>query len=261
MQLRVWLIVVNIVVLSLMTAQAKTVVRVGAYEFPPYVEIKHGVASGFTIELIRQLNQLQSDYHFELFLTTPIRRHQDYQQNLFDAIFFEDIFWGWAQRQIDIDHSAAFAKDDEVFIALKSTSQQQSWFDDLHERTIAGILGYHYKLVNYETDPERLASHYNMILVNDHQASIELVLKKRADTAIVTRSFLSHYLAEYPKAHQQLLISDRVDQSYQHQLLMNPEHPLAIDTLYQWVQQLLHQSELSLQWHQSGLKVLPQEND
>ncbi|MCH8537269.1 MAG: transporter substrate-binding domain-containing protein [Alkalimonas sp.] len=247
--------------MSLLTVQAKTVVRVGAYEFPPYIEIQHGVARGFTVDLIRQLNRLQNDYHFELFLTTPIRRHQDYQQNLFDAIFFEDHFWGWAQREIAIDNSAAFAKDDEVFIALKSTSQQQGWFDDMHEKTIAGILGYHYNLVNYETDPERLATTYNMILVSDHQASIELVLKKRADTAIVTRSFLSRYLAKHPEAHQQLLISNRVDQSYQHQLLINPDHPLPIETLYQWVQQLLHESELSEQWQQSGLTLLPQESD
>lgn len=257
MRYRVLLGLGLIVAMHIFAVHAKTAVRVGGYEFPPYIEIQHGVARGFTIDLIQQLNQLQDDYHFELVLTTPFRRHQDYQQGLFDAIFFEDHFWGWAQRKIAIDNSPAFAKDDEVFIVLKSTSEQQSWFEDMHEKTIAGILGYHYQLVNYETDPERLATTYNMILVNDHSASIELVLKQRADTAIVTRSFLSRYLAEHSEAAEQLLVSDRVDQTYQHQLLISPEHPLTVETLHQWVQELLHQAELSPQWQQSGL-VLPE---
>lgn len=248
-------------VLHINAVHAKTVVRVGGYEFPPYIEVRYGVASGFTVDLIQQLNQLQQDYHFKLVLTTPFRRHQDYQNNLFDAIFFEDYFWGWAQRDIVIDHSPAFAKDDEVFIVLKSLTDQQSWFDDLNEKTISGILGYHYNQANFETDPERLAISYNMILVNNHNASIELVLKKRADTAIVTRSFLSRYLAEHSEVREQLLLSDRIDQTYQHQLLINPEHPLAIETLYQWVHKLLHQAEISKQWQQSGLVLLIPEND
>ncbi|SEA47045.1 transporter substrate-binding domain-containing protein [Alkalimonas amylolytica] len=237
---------------------AKTVVRVGAYQFPPYIELEHGLAKGFTVELIRQLNRMQQDYQFELVLTTPIRRHQDYQQGLFDAIFFEDPYWGWVQRGIEIDHSPAFAKDDEVFIALASNAHSQQWFDDIHDKTIAGILGYHYRITNYETDPELLATKYHMTLVNDHQASIELVLKQRTDTAIVTRSFFHQYLRSNPESSDKIIISDRVDQSYQHQLLINPEHGLAIETLYQWVLQILQQEQLSHKLHHYGLTQLPE---
>ncbi|MDP4535791.1 transporter substrate-binding domain-containing protein [Alkalimonas collagenimarina] len=238
-------------------ASAKNLVRVGGYEFPPYIELEHGLAKGLTVELIRQLNQLQQEYVFELILTTPIRRHQDYQQGLFDAIFFEDIAWGWGQRDIAIDNSPAFAKDDEVFIALRSNASSQQWFDDLSGKTIAGILGYHYQLTNYETDPDILADTYRMTLVSNHQASVELVLKERTDSAIVTRSFLYQFLHAYPEKAAQLLISERVDQSYQHQLLIHPEHPLAIDTLYHWVQQLLQQEPLSKEFQRYKLELMP----
>ncbi|MCC5852725.1 MAG: transporter substrate-binding domain-containing protein [Alkalimonas sp.] len=240
-------------------AFSKTLVRVGAYEFPPYIQLEHGLAKGFTVELIHQLNQLQQDYHFELVLTTPVRRHQDYQQGLFDTIFFEDPYWGWVQRSIPIDNSPAFAKDDEVFIALSSKAQSQQWFDDLGNKTIAGILGYHYQIANFQTDPALLAEQYQMTLVSDHQASVELVLKGRTDTAIVTRSFLYQYLQQHPDSVGKLLISERVDQSYRHQLLLNPNHELSIETLYLWVRQLLEKEQMHLELQRFGLQLLPSE--
>ena len=51
-----------------------------------------------------------------------------------------------------------------------------------------------------------------MIPVTDHFASVELVLKGRTDTAIVTRSFIKQYLSEYPQHYDTLLISERIDQ-------------------------------------------------
>lgn len=250
------LILLTMIMLLLQPVFAKIPVRVGAYEFPPYIQFQQDQASGFTVELIAQLNQLQQQYHFELVMTTAIRRHQDFQQGLFDALFFEDANWGWQQRDIALQQSAAFAKDDEVFIALKSQAKSQQWFDDLSGKTIAGILGYHYRIADYQTDPALLASRYLIIPVNDHHASIELVLKRRTDTAIVTRSFLFQYLNLHPKHRNTLMISERIDQSYQHQLLLHPEHPLNIDTLYQWVQHLLQQPAFKQVFAQHGLQLL-----
>lgn len=243
--------------LLLPMAFAKVPVRVGAYEFPPYVQFQQDQATGLLVELITQLNQLQQEYHFELVMTTAIRRHQDFQQGLFDAIFFEDINWGWQQRGLKLQQSPAFAQADEVFIALKSNAKSQHWFADLNGKSIAGILGYHYRIADYQTDPELLSSRYLLIPVSDHHASIELVLKERTDTAIVTRSFLSQYLDLQPQYREILLISERIDQSYQHQLLLHAEHPLEITTLYQWVQHVLQQPALQQALTQYGLQLLP----
>lgn len=250
-------LLLTLLMLFLPPAVAKIPVRVGAYEFPPYVQLQQEQASGFTVELITQLNQLQQEYHFELVMTTAIRRHQDFQQGLFDALFFEDINWGWQQRAIELKQSPAFAKDDEVFIALRSQAESQQWFDDLSGKSMAGILGYHYRIADYQTDAELLSSQYLLVPISDHQTNIELVLKQRTDTAIVTRSFLSQYLDLHPQYREVLLISDRIDQSYQHQLLLRAEHPLEITTLYQWVQHVLQQPALQQALTQYGLQLLP----
>ncbi|WP_213608002.1 transporter substrate-binding domain-containing protein [Pseudoalteromonas sp.] len=235
-------------------AQAKTLVKVGGYEFPPYVEIVNGQASGFTVDLILELNKIQSDYHFELVLTTPIRRFKDYQQGLFDAVFFEDPNWGWLQDNHVINNSPVIATDSEVFIALKQFAKSQTWFDNLDNKTIIGILGYHYELANFESNPSILEKDYKMRLLSNHKKSIELVLKKRSDTAIVTRSYLNQYLNNYPKNKKLLLISERVAQTYKHQLLIRPTHQLNINTLYELVIKALSQNKLSARLKQLGLQ-------
>lgn len=230
--------------------QAKILVKVGAYEFPPYLEINNGQTSGLTIELITALNEMQSDYYFELVLTTPSRRFKDYQAGVFDAIFFEDLKWGWLQGHYAINHSPVFATDSEIFIALKLFAKSQMWFNNLKGKTMVGILGYHYQLANYQNNPEILEDKYKITLLNSHKKSIELVLKQRADTAIVTRSYLQMYLNENPTSKELILTSNRVAQTYNHHLLLRPTHHISLNTLYKWVTEALKQNALAtkLRW-------------
>jgi hypothetical protein len=234
--------------------QAKTLVKVGGYEFPPYIEIVDGRASGLTVELIAELNKIQSDYHFELVLTTPIRRFKDYQQGLFDAVFFEDPNWGWLQGNHIISNSPVIATDSEVFIALKQFAKSQAWFDNLDDKTLIGILGYHYQLANFENNLSILENEYKMTLLSSHKKSIELVLKKRSDMAIVTRSYLNQYLNKYPESKKKLLISERVAQTYKHQLLIRPTHQLNVNTLYKIVKKTLAQNTLATKLKILGLQ-------
>jgi len=254
----VTLILLALLGFSVEEAHAKTVVKVGGYEFPPYIEIVDGRASGLTVELISELNKIQPSYHFELVLTTPIRRFKDYQNGLFDSIFFENPDWGWLQGNNVISNSPVVAIDTEVFIALKQFAKSQAWFDNLEDKTLVGILGYHYPLANFESSPSILENEYKMTLLSSHKRSIELVLKKRSDSAIVTRSYLNQYFSKYPKSKHLLLVSERVAQTYNHQLLLRPNHTLDISTLYKWVKQALTQGNIAARLKQLGLQQSPQ---
>ena len=90
-----------------------------------------------------------------------------------------------------------------------------------------------------------------MTLLSSHKKSIELVLKKRSDMAIVTRSYLNQYLNKYPESKKKLLISERVAQTYKHQLLIRPTHQLNVNTLYKIVKKTLAQNTLA-----TKLKIL-----
>ena len=250
----VTLILLALLGFSVEEAHAKNVVKVGGYEFPPYIEIVDGRASGLTVELISELNKIQPSYHFELVLTTPIRRFKDYQQCLFDAVFFEDPNWGWLQGNHIISNSPVIATDSEVFIALKQFAKSQAWFDNLDDKTLIGILGYHYQLANFENNPSILENEYKMTLLSSHKKSIELVLKKRSDMAIVTRSYLNQYLNKYPESKKKLLISERVAQTYKNQLLIRPTHQLNVNTLYKIVKKTLAQNTLATKLKTLGLQ-------
>jgi len=187
-------------------------------------------------------------------LTTPIRRFKDYQQGLFDAVFFEDPNWGWLQGNHIISNSPVMATDSEVFIALKQFAKSQAWFDNLDDKTLIGILGYHYQLANFENNLSILENEYKMTLLSSHKKSIELVLKKRSDMAIVTRSYLNQYLNKYPQSKKKLLISERVAQTYKHQLLIRPTQQLDINTLYKLVKKALAQNTLATKLKILGLQ-------
>jgi len=53
-----------------------------------------------------------------------------------------------------------------------------------------------------------------------------MVLRGRADVALVTRSYLSDYLLRNEKVADQLLVSQRIDQVYHHYAIIRPTAPI-----------------------------------
>lgn len=205
-------------------AQDRRVVTVGGYEFPPYVELDRAGNSphGLSIDLLTLLNQAQDRWDFRFFLTSPPRRYRDFAGGAFDMIAFESPDWGWTASGQQFEASKVFFEDSEVYVARRSEGRGQSYFDDFSGKRMAGILGYHYGFTGFIADPAVLKEKFAMLLVTDHSASIEVVLRERADVAVVTKSYLLRYLALHPDARDQLLVSDRVDQLYRLQILVKP---------------------------------------
>ena len=62
------------------------VVKVGAYEFPPYFMLSTTATvssaplgrTGATIDLVAAINRLQDDYYLEIFLTSPKRSERSF---------------------------------------------------------------------------------------------------------------------------------------------------------------------------------------
>jgi hypothetical protein len=77
-----------------MNAHARQDVKVGGYEFQPFVDIDRNMkARGLTLELIDPLNQHQKQYRFTFVPTTARRRYQDFEAQNFDMLFFENPNW------------------------------------------------------------------------------------------------------------------------------------------------------------------------
>jgi ABC-type amino acid transport substrate-binding protein len=217
-------------------AHAAQEVRIGAAHFPPYVvHPEQGRNEGLLPSLIEQLNQVQTQWHFVLVPTSIARRYQDFERGRVDMAIFENPLWGW-QR---IKHSAVDLglEDAEVFVTLKQ-GNDQDFFADLNGKRMALFYGYHYAFADFDANPQYLLRRFNAVLTYSHESNLMMVVRKRADIAMVTQSFLSDFIARNPDIGAQLLVSQRVDQIYRHYALIRPGAPISAEEFTALMQQM-----------------------
>lgn len=218
-------------------------VQVGAAHFPPYtVRPESGADTGLLPQLVEALNHLQTDYEFVLVPTSLPRRFGDFKEGRVDMAIFENPEWGWK----DTPHTAVDMglEDAEIFVAQSKPDRQQSYFADLKGKRLALYSGYHYEFANFNADPKFLADNYNATLTYSHDSNILMVLRDRADIALVTRSYLSDYLLRNEKHREQLLVSQRIDQVYHHYALIRPQAPITGEAFGKLLQGLRNNGQM-----------------
>lgn len=218
-------------------AWTQTVVKVGGYEFPPYVESGKDDMVG---AIVAGLNKLQGDYRFEFTPVSARRRYADLAENRFDVMFFESPQWGW-QGQAGATFTKVFMTGGENYVAQAQAGRGQEYFDDLAGKSLVGILGYHYGFAGYEGDPKKLEQKFDIKLVGGHRSSIELVLAGRRDVAVVTDAYLRRYLKDNPQAVARLLVSTHPDQVYEHRVLVRRGGPIGLETMQTLMDRLRNQ--------------------
>lgn len=223
--LSVWAVIMG---LASGAAMASQLVRVGGYDFPPYVDSKPGEGPDMLGRIIAQLNTLQSEYRFEFVPVAARRRYGDLVEARFDVMFFESPQWGWQGQGFPADFTKVFMTGGEVYITQAVAGRGQDYFDDLTGKRLVGILGYHYGFAGFEGDPEILSRRFDIKLVNQHRSSIELVLSGRRDIAVVTEAYLRRFLFDNPESQGKLLVSQRLDQSYEHRVLVRRGGPIGV---------------------------------
>ena len=212
-------------------------VRVGAAHFPPYiVRPESGADSGLLAQLLDALNQLQDDYRFVLVPSSIARRGRDFERGRVDMLMFENPAWGWqATSYIAVDMGL---EDAEVFVARQQPDRGQNYFDDLSGKRLALYSGYHYAFAGFNVTPGYLADTFGATLTYSHESNLLMVLRGRADIALMTRSNLIDMLRCNPEAGAQVMVSERVDQTYRHYALLRPQAPIQSGSFAQMMQKL-----------------------
>ncbi|MES2818382.1 MAG: transporter substrate-binding domain-containing protein [Pseudomonadota bacterium] len=226
-------------------AQARELVRVGAYHFPPYIiKPESQNASGLLPELLVLLNQAQEDYRFELVPTAVSRRYRDFQDARFDLILFESPSWGWE----DIPKSAVdlLIEDAEVYVARAEAGRGESYFDELKGKRLALYNGYHYGFAGFNADQNYLTTTYDAVLTYSHDSNLMMLQRSRADIVVITRSYLRLYRQRHPEQSQALLVSQRLDQAYHHHALLRPQAPIGPQAFADLLQALRSSGQLQI---------------
>ena len=242
--------------LSVMPTQAAQLVRIGAAHFPPYtVRPESGADTGLLPQLVAALNNLQSDYRFVLVPTSIPRRFGDFKQGRVDMAIFENPDWGWR----DIPHTSVDMglEDAEIFVAQRLPQRQQSYFSELAGKRLALFSGYHYEFAHFNADPKYLATHHNATLTYSHDSNLLMVLRDRADVALVTRSYLSDYFLRNEKVASELLVSERVDQIYHHYAILRPTAPISGEAFGRLLQGLRDNGQMLKIFAPYKIAVLP----
>ena len=250
------LLLAALAVCCVLPSQAAQLVRVGAAHFPPYtVRPESGADTGLLPQLVEALNRLQSDYQFVLVPTSIPRRFNDFKEGRVDMAIFENPDWGWK----DIPHTLVDMglEDAEIFVAQKKPDRDENYFKELTGKRLALYSGYHYEFANFNADPKYLADSYKATLTYSHDSNLLMVLRARADIALVTRSYLSDYLLRNQKVGEQLLVSQRIDQVYHHYALIRPQAPITGDAFGKLLQGLRNNGQMLKIFDPYKIAVVP----
>lgn len=229
--------------LLLPPAFAAQEVRIGAYHFPPYaIKPEQAEAAGLLPELLAVLHQAQERYRFSLVPTSTKRRYRDLQEGRYDLILFESPEWGWQ----DTPHVAVdlHLEDAEVYVALNAPGRGQDYFDSLQGKRMALYSGYHYGFAGFNADQQFLTREFGALLTYSHDSNLSMILRQRAEIAVITRSYLNMYLQRHPAQAKAFLVSERVDQVYRHQALFSQQSAIAPEVFVQLLQQVKDQGLL-----------------
>jgi len=231
-------------------------IKVGGYLFAPFIQTKQKQPTGLTPDLIELLNTQQTEFNFVLVSTSPKRRYIDFERNVFDAIFFENKNWGWQDKPIL--PSKVFLSGGEVYITLNSQFKDQSFFSDLKEKSLLGILGYHYGFAQFNSDEAWLKHHFKIELVNYPSTLINQILAKKAQIGVITESYLYNRFKLNPSLKPKILISNKRDQEYKHTILVRENSPLTIEKINSLLEKIKQNGELKLLLKNYGLSKMIQ---
>ena len=155
---------------------------------------------------------------------------------------------------MEIDASIVYQQGRELYVALADSDRDQSFFDDLSQHRLIGILGYHYGFANYNSDEQYLRNTYNMLLSWDHRRNFDLLFERRGDVLIVNQSYLDRYMSRHPERAQRLLISEQSDQIYRHTVLVRPGADPSVETINALLKQIISDGSLAQLLQQHGIR-------
>lgn len=227
-------------------------VTVGMYPFAPFVEqSSSGELSGMTLDLVDALNLLQKKYYFETILIPPNRRYQSYKRGDFDIIFYENKAWGWQHYNLDV--SKVYQKGGEVYVALKKSGRDQEYFSQFNDKKMMGILGFHYGFADFNSDQNFLRNKFNMSLLKDNDQNLTKLLKQRGDIVVVTKAYLQRYLKNHPGVQKRLLISNKLDQEYNHTVLIRPNGKITQEEINELLDGLMESGDMQRVFENYGI--------
>ncbi|MGL1956117.1 MAG: transporter substrate-binding domain-containing protein [Colwellia sp.] len=232
------------------SALATEVIKVGIYDFPPYVFLSDN-PYGITVEMIDAMNKFQNQYEFVAVPTTARRRYRDFENNKFDMMIFESMSWGWGNYPMSA--SQAFESGKEVYVTQAKPGRGQDFFSEFKNKSMVGVLGYHYQFTGFHADQVYLEKNFSFIQTKSQQKSLELILNNRGEIAILSNEYLNYHFIHSPEDKAKLLISEKLDQVYRHTILVRKKSKLSLNYINKLLVKMKKKGTLKPLWKEYSL--------
>lgn len=178
--------------------------------------------------MIDRWNKSQKKFRFSVFLTSPGRRHQDFESGKYDVSIYDEPSWGWDLKSID--YGCVYENGSEVFFSKKR--EDESFFKLYKTKRISAIRGYHYAFAGFNNDEAFLNKNYSISLLNSPNAIIGHVLRGRSDIGIITEAFLDEWIRKNKSNETNVYKSNTRDQYYRFRVIVRKNAPIKIDYIY-----------------------------
>jgi len=248
--MRLYALIVSLLLYS--NILAAEVVKVGIYDFPPYAFVTDKI-TGITVQMIAAMNKFQNKYQFEAVPTTARRRYRDFEENKFDIMIFESKKWGW--EKYPMAASKTFATGAEVYVTQAKLGRKQDFFSDINNKSILVVLGYHYQFADFHAEQDYLENNFHILQTTSQKASLELIMNDRGEVAVLSKEYLNYHFSHTPEDREKLLISDKLDQIYQHTILVRKNQEPSIRYINNLLGQMKQKGILKPLWKKYGLEA------
>lgn len=225
-------------------------VKVGSGPRPPFLNEEN--MSGAAPEILNAMNRVQNQFKFVL-VSVPIKRRiQSLLDGWVDVVMWDNPAWGWHD-----DHllkSVALVSSKDIFLALKKEHRDQQFFVDLTNKRLVAVHGYHYKFANFITELSQLSKLFDITLVRSEEITINMLLAKRAEVAVVSTIVLNWFLLRYPEFDDKFLVSERFDTQYERFFLVPKSSPIQPNEINEILAKADKQGLLSVIYQRYGLE-------
>ena len=200
------------------SSAARTAIRVGAYQFPPYFDAGNTKAQGLTVETVNILNSIQRNYNFEIQRLPTHQRYAHFGKRI-DMFLFEDPAWEWSKNTYEF--LPLDVEDGEVYITKAGTPAPKN-FEELKAMKIAIVKGFHYGFAGLDADERKLKRNFRVEMTDNSDGAIHLVLTGVADVTVLAKSYIYEYLRQHPENRDKFTISNNYDSIYKLGVVFNP---------------------------------------
>lgn len=234
-------------------AKDRIPVKVGAYEYGVVYYFENGEPNGIVPILIKMLNDIQTDYDFQLAETSSRRRYQSIGAGEVDLVLLESSQWEW--QDFDVGFSEPIVREKDLYVALAERTDLDQLFANVTTQPMLCVLGFHYGFADFNADPDFLQQNFDVLLRYNEKEVLNGLVAGEAPIGIVSAGFLARQFVADPALRDRVVMADEPDATYDLVSVVSNSSAIPIAEFNKLIDQLHATGEVERLWQQLHIGV------